>query len=180
MSDGSFAQMAKWNYIPKGQTFTIQAVDKNAKRYDYYSSERKALGKTLYKTNWTATGLGAGNGATIWVSEDMFTTSFDTGGYTGAWGTSGRLAMLHQKELVLNAQDTENMLNAVNIIRDISRVIDLNAASSANAFGLLSTALISNGGQTIEQEVTIHAEFPNATNHTEIEEAFNTLINQAA
>ena len=106
--------------------------------------------------------------------------SFDTGGYTGAWGPEGRLAMLHQKELVLNAQDTENMLNAVNIIRDISRVIDLNAASSANAFGLLSTALISNGGQTIEQEVTIHAEFPNATNHTEIEEAFNTLINQAA
>jgi hypothetical protein len=103
--------------------------------------------------------------------------SLDTGGYTGSWDTSGRLAVLHQKELVLNAQDTENMLNAVNIIRDISRVIDLNAASSANAFGLLSTALISNGGQTIEQEVTIHAEFPNATNHTEIEEAFNTLIN---
>lgn len=115
----------------------------------------------------------------IWFKESDL-QAYDTGGYTGSWGTSGRLAMLHQKELILNAQDTENMLNAVNIIRDISRVIDLNAASSANAFGLLSTALISNGGQTIEQEVTIHAEFPNATNHTEIEEAFNTLINQAA
>lgn len=106
--------------------------------------------------------------------------TFKTGGYTGDWGVDGRLAMLHQKELVLNAHDTENMLNAVNIIRDISRVIDLNAASSANAFNLISSTYATNGGQTIEQEVTIHAEFPNATNHTEIEEAFNTLINQAA
>lgn len=106
--------------------------------------------------------------------------AFKTGGYTGDWGADGRLAMLHQKELVLNAHDTENMLNAVNIIRDISRVIDLNAASSANAFNLISSTYATNGGQTIEQEVTIHAEFPNATDHTEIEEAFNTLINQAA
>lgn len=161
-----------------------------------------ANGIRYYDLGWTYKGLAFGandpkeNTSTpyatqpIWFKESElkpYTSShgggggsFDTGGYTGAWGPEGRLAMLHQKELVLNAQDTENMLNAVNIIRDISRVIDLNAASSANAFGLLSTALISNGGQTIEQEVTIHAEFPNATNHTEIEEAFNTLINQAA
>lgn len=32
----------------------------------------------------------------------------------------------------------------------------------------------------LQQEVTIHAEFPNATNHNEIEEAFNTLINRAS
>lgn len=106
--------------------------------------------------------------------------SLDTGGYTGEWGSNGRLALLHQKELVLNAQDTENMLSAINIIRDIARVIDLNAASSANAFALMSSTYATHSGQTIEQEVTIHAEFPNATNHSEIEEAFNTLINQAA
>jgi hypothetical protein len=45
---------------------------------------------------------------------------FDTGGYTGAWGPEGRLAMLHQKEIVLNAHDTENLLIAVGIVRDIS------------------------------------------------------------
>ena len=39
--------------------------------------------------------------------------AFDTGGYTGSWGPEGRLAMLHQKEIVLNAQDTENLLSAV-------------------------------------------------------------------
>jgi hypothetical protein len=30
----------------------------------------------------------------------------DTGGYTGDWGPDGKIAMLHQKELVLNAEDT--------------------------------------------------------------------------
>jgi hypothetical protein len=37
--------------------------------------------------------------------------------------------MLHQKEIVLNADDTANFLNAIEIVRDIARVIDLNAAS---------------------------------------------------
>jgi hypothetical protein len=27
---------------------------------------------------------------------------FDTGGYTGSWGSYGKLAMLHEKEMVLN------------------------------------------------------------------------------
>jgi hypothetical protein len=44
-------------------------------------------------------------------------TSLDTGGYTGSWGSEGKIAMLHEKELVLNADDTENLLNAVGIIR---------------------------------------------------------------
>jgi len=33
---------------------------------------------------------------------------------------------------------------------------------------------------TLAQEVKIHAEFPNAVNHNEIEQAFDTLINRAA
>jgi len=37
--------------------------------------------------------------------------------------------MLHQKEIVLNADDTENFLSAIHIIRDISHVIDLRAAA---------------------------------------------------
>jgi len=40
-----------------------------------------------------------------WVSEDQL--GYRSGGYTGEWGSSdGRWALLHQKELVLNAQDT--------------------------------------------------------------------------
>ncbi len=45
--------------------------------------------------------------------------SFDTGGwYTGSFN-GGRLAMLHQKELVLNKKDTPNLLKAVDWTRSL-------------------------------------------------------------
>jgi hypothetical protein len=61
--------------------------------------------------------------------------AYKTGGYTGTWPASGKtglytgswngpdieengkLAFLHQKELVLNADDTENVLSAIKLIR---------------------------------------------------------------
>jgi hypothetical protein len=46
--------------------------------------------------------------------------SLDTGGYTGEWGPEGRLAMLHQKEIVLNAHDTENILSVVDMVRQMA------------------------------------------------------------
>jgi hypothetical protein len=116
----------------------------------------------------------------LWKTDLERLDGFDTGGYTGSWGSNGRLAMLHQNELVLNPDDTRNMLQAVEIVRKIVRVIDLNAANAANAFGVLTATTAMTNDQIIEQEVTIHAEFPNATNHTEIEEAFNSLINRAS
>ena len=105
---------------------------------------------------------------------------YDTGGYTGSWGSSGRMAMLHQKELVLNAQDTENMLKTVDMVRNIVRVIDLNAGSHSGGLGYIGATYSGHNAQVIEQEVTIHAEFPNAVNHTEIEMAFDNLINHAS
>ena len=46
-------------------------------------------------------------------------SKFDTGGYTGAWSSSaGKLAVLHEKELVLNKEDTKNMLDMLKITRD--------------------------------------------------------------
>jgi len=53
---------------------------------------------------------------------------FNTGGYTGSWGPDGRWALLHQKELVLNQEDTSNILSAVGIIRHIIDSIDLQSA----------------------------------------------------
>lgn len=107
--------------------------------------------------------------------------SFDTGGYTGAWGTEGRLAFLHQKELVLNAGDTENMLNIIQMVRDITSAIDTRAS-------LASVANINNGmygsvgagAQALDQNVHIEANFPNVTDHNEIEMALSNLVNQAA
>ena len=105
----------------------------------------------------------------------------DTGGYTGAWGTTaGKLAMLHEKELVLNKQDTENILQSVNLVRQISdwisgRVNAMQYGSMLSAFGLPG-----DNKNVLEQMVTIHAEFPNANNRAEIEAAFDNLVNRAA
>ena len=106
-------------------------------------------------------------------------SKFDSGGYTGDWGPQGKLAMLHEKELVLNAADTENLLSTIGLVREISNMIDIQA-SGASLFNLMATSGLTTANEVLEQNVTIHAEFPNATNHSEIEEAFNNLVNKAS
>ena len=102
-----------------------------------------------------------------------------SGGYTGEWGNTGKLALLHEKELVLNKDDTDNILNAVTLIRKISSAIDLRAAASSLSSGLNSPNYDNESGM-LEQVVTIHAEFPNVQDRNEIEEAFDNLINRAS
>ena len=107
--------------------------------------------------------------------------SFDTGGYTGEWGDgSGKLALLHSKELVLNAADTENMLKMVDMVRQISNMIDINALSSSLTSGLTAASVNANNNGVLEQQVTITAEFPNATDKDQILDAFDNVINLAA
>ena len=108
-------------------------------------------------------------------------SSFDTGGYTGNWeGQYGKLALLHQKELILNAGDTENFLASMEVLERILKVIDLQSAS-AQIGGLLSSpGFIGSGSQVVEQSVTIEASFPGVQDRNEIEEAFNNLINRAS
>ena len=114
-----------------------------------------------------------------WLRQDQL-AGYDTGGYTGTWGNSGRLAVLHQKELVLNAQDTENMLNTVAIMRSLA--YSLGSSVLARMAGATSTGL--NGGSTdqgvLSQDVHIDAQFPNVHNAAEIEQALNNLVNSAA
>lgn len=108
---------------------------------------------------------------------------YDTGGYTGDWNsTNGRLAMLHKKELVLNAHDTENMLSAITILRDLTANL---GATLLNKMASITSGNIGTIGQNmgtagLEQSVVINAEFPNATNSREIEEALNNLVNRAS
>ena len=108
-----------------------------------------------------------------------YLTPFDTGGYTGSWGAEGRVAMLHEKELVLNKQDTSNLLAAVGMIRDISKIIDLNAYASSYG-NIASTPNVVDNTGTLEQQVHITAEFPNATDKDEILSAFDDIINLAS
>ena len=104
---------------------------------------------------------------------------YNTGGYTGAWGPEGRLAMLHQKELVLNPDDTENFLAGINILREITRMIDLQANAMASPMGF-AMPFASHGGSGLEQNVHISASFPGVQDRNEIEIALRSLVNEAS
>ena len=108
----------------------------------------------------------------------VLVSAFASGGYTGEWGPEGKLAMLHEKELVLNAADTQNLLHVMEIMDQVIKNIDLSASAAASS--RIHSPGITSSNSTLEQQVTIHAEFPNATNHSEIEQAFDTLINRAS
>lgn len=104
--------------------------------------------------------------------------SYDTGGYTGVWGKEGRLAMLHQKELVLNASDTSNILAAVSAIREIVSVMKADSISSMLSIGRNSN-IATNTGNNIQQNVEIYADFPAAESAAEIKAALEGLAQQA-
>lgn len=112
---------------------------------------------------------------------------FDTGGYTGSWNSSeGKMAMLHEKELVLNKQDTKNILSAVNSVRMIDSIINsLESSMKSRVFGLMMNSYSQAKGYTkedkgFEQHVQISASFPDAVDHNEIEIALNNLMNRAS
>lgn len=117
-------------------------------------------------------------------------SGYESGGYTGEF-SNGRLAILHEKELVLNQEDTRNILAAVELVRSftpdlinsIEKTLDSNVASF---IGMLASRMdnstpVASTHDTIEQTVTIeHVEFPNVTSADEINEAFATIVNDAA
>lgn len=114
---------------------------------------------------------------------------FATGGYTGIFDDA-KLAFLHQKELVLNQSDTENILAAVqavrtigtNLFKSIEKSLDGNAIAAMALMGQKLNPVATTPIQdSIEQTVHIDkVEFPNVTSRTEIEEAFISLTNDAA
>ena len=104
----------------------------------------------------------------------------DTGGYTGEWvngsdKNNGRFAMLHQKELVLNENDTANVLEAVQMVRAMTDALKL----LGNMGAYKGTGFNKLGGDTIKQRVEITAEFPNVSNSNEIETALLSLADSA-
>ena len=128
---------------------------------------------------------------------------FKSGGYTGNWnqgmpGTdNGRLAVLHQKELVLNEADTSNLLKAVSLIRtlvgvassaDFNRIAN-NVIGSSNISAQLGSHISSGALQSIAsnvtnnsnvsntKDITINADFSGVRSADEIYQAFMELQN---
>ena len=90
--------------------------------------------------------------------------------------------MLHQKELVLNANDTKNILNAVEILRGITNNLGqalMNQMASISATGATAIAGAIDS-ESLEQNVHIDAQFPNVKDSREIETALNNLVNMAS
>ena len=106
---------------------------------------------------------------------------FATGGYTGSWANgdkNGRLAVLHQKELVLNSEDTKNILSAVDIVRSIGASMRDRINSLTSKFN--NNNNIANNGMVIEQKVSIDARFEGQTESSQIETALINLVNYAS
>lgn len=104
-----------------------------------------------------------------------------SGMYTGEWPMgsatdNGRWALLHQKELVLNAHDTENFLDAMEIVRQLDNLTNW----MANGLGSLFIPNVATEREQLEQNVHIDASFPNVQDHREIEMAFDNIVNLAS
>ncbi len=118
-------------------------------------------------------------------------TWMDTGGYTGDWGPgegisdakNGKMAILHSKELVLNASDTENILSAVQAVRQLTTNFRNGAfEDTVEAFSKYGSDLLQStlgATNTVDQQVHIEATFPNVKGAEEIEQALLSLTNGA-
>lgn len=158
--------------------------------------EKENISKDIYGTVGSSTrdmyeNLLNGGGNQDWfnkktMSEDelleklrkLGISGFATGGYTGEFA-DGRLAILHEKELVLNAEDTKNILSAVTLTRALDSTVLTVLNSMNNRLG--AAAGVDFGiGTTLEQQVIIQADFPGVTTAMEIQMALSNLANEAA
>lgn len=144
-----------------------------------------------YKEEYVSSGAGQ--------LDDGELIGLSTGGYTGDWGSNGKVALLHEKELVLNKDDTKNILDAVQILRqnnnpnnyndnlmnNLSNLIDATYDFYAQMLDMATEQLnaLTSATQMINQVTTnnttnnINANFPNATQYNEIEKALQNLGN---
>ena len=172
---------AKAANIGKGSKVKVKAG-----RTWYYDSEgMHPTGSTtpysstqLYITNTANGQYAVGKSTNVnsslgWVKKTDL-QGFKTGGYTGEFGsdTTGKLAMLHEKELVLNKADTKNILDAVQIVRDYASLIKDLVGGGISSIGSV--------GGDVKQTVSINADFSGVKSSSEIEKAFENLGNRAA
>lgn len=102
--------------------------------------------------------------------------AYDTGGYTGTWGSEGKFLLAHEKELILNQADTRNILKAVDIVRSLNSSMLNTVSEMGRGYDLPMAAWELAKELVIEQNVYISAEFPTASDRSEIEAAFEELM----
>lgn len=179
----------------------------DADAYNYWMEERKKKEKLGFNTSITTEELNsiikdknnknlveqAAGGNKVFTEEYLKQHGikrYATGGYTGEWGPEGKLGILDEKELILNQNDTENLLSIVDTVRDIGPMLfnkikeflnnnimmNNNLLNGQDFFGKLDA---NNNKQSIEQNIVINADFPGVSTALEIETALNNLTNDA-
>ena len=123
------------------------------------------------------------------ISYLSYMSGFATGGYTGTWGKDGKLAVLHEKELVLNKEDTANILQAVSAIRNItgsnsqlSNAILKSGNVQAHMLSQVSSGIMSgfdniNTNNSTSNSMVINADFSGVNSADEIYQALLELQN---
>ena len=185
-----------WNYIDvsKSSKKSSKKLSKDEKwervvRNYNLLKEGKAKNKEDLKKNGGFGGIYADQGYQLYILKKKYGRNVDindyrksmgykTGGYTGQWGNEGKIGILHEKELVLNAEDTKNILAAVESTRTMANLLKLINTNNALS-GALSNLTNSNIFST-DQNVHITATFPSVNSRVEIEQAFSNLINRAS
>lgn len=119
----------------------------------YYAgfSDRKAIYDYYANNGVLAKGAYSGSGAqnsSLWAR--LKKDGFDTGGYTGEWGSQGKFAMLHQKERVLNAQQTKAFENLVYNFLPKIRV-----GKTLDMAGSTAGTIINNNAPLIQNDIKI-------------------------
>lgn len=112
-----------------GSTTTGSTTVKKAKWYLASADNKKTVSASMgpYNSEFEAKNNKKGAYTIPWAK-------YKTGGYTGVWPggsieDNGRLAMLHQKELVLNSRDTENFLEAIHELREMTNSMGVRGGS---------------------------------------------------
>lgn len=165
----------------------------NATKYDTWRknvdktrSSTEELIKTLSKLPGMENFLGSASSGSK-SGRSSRAASFDTGGYTGTWDNStnnatGKMAVLHEKEIVLNKYDTANLLEAVKLQRNLTEKLQNAKISASSTINKINETVNNNrvDNSSITQPISIYADFPNANSSSEIEAAFQGLFGKAS
>ena len=127
-------------------------------------------------------GITDGSGKFLGYAKKDWIQGFDTGGYTGEWGPEGKWALLHQKELVLNASQTEDLLMTMELLESIIKQIDMMTMNNKinQMSAAMNQAINTMYKEQVAQEIHVEANFPNATDRNEIYQAFEMLANDTS
>ncbi len=127
----------------------------------------------------TGTGKSASDARTYFRKKYPNYEVLKSGGYTGDWngpgldGIGGRMAVLHQKELVLNESDTSNLLKAVSILRNLANVT---SDFSGLADNLISSSMMWRQ-QMLNQSITGGTAIPQSFSTTSTNDYKNFVVN---